>query len=126
MSTLLRSASALVNLHTLDQWRIPGPGGALGDAGCGAFEFTSPFGGVPLRVIASNGMDWDHVSVSTSRRCPTWIEMEWVRDKFFQPWATVVQYSVPRIQHVNVHPYCLHLWRPHRFPNLPLPPVGMV
>lgn len=28
-----------------------------------------------LKVICSNQLGWDHVSVSTEHRCPTWREM---------------------------------------------------
>lgn len=65
-----------------------------------------------LRIIASNGAGWDHVSVSLPDRCPTWDDMEYVRKLFFKPDETVMQLHVPESDHINNHPYCLHLWRP--------------
>lgn len=94
-------------------------GGMRGDDG-GCWIFPGEF-----KVIASWGMDWDHVSVSRDDRCPTYEEMEKVRKLFFRPEETVMQLSVPRSQHINIHPYCLHWWRPQRL-NIPMPPPMMV
>lgn len=69
-------------------------------------------GNAQLRVVASNGVGWDHVSVSLPTRCPTWEEMCWVKDKFFEPEEVVMQLHPARSQYVNNMPYCLHLWRP--------------
>lgn len=88
----------------------------------GAFMFRRR--GTKLRVIASNGEGWDHVSVSTERRCPTWEEMNWIAIKFFGA-EPAYQLHVPEALHVNYHPHCLHWWRPQRA-DLPLPPTWMV
>lgn len=80
---------------------------------------------VRLKVIASSGSDeipWDHVSVSTEVRCPTWAEMSWVKSLFFEEEEIAVEYHPPKSQYVNYHPFCLHLWRPHG-EALPLPPT---
>lgn len=66
-----------------------------------------------LRVIASIGGGWDHVSVSLSDRTPTWYELEFVRKKLFKPNEIVIQFHVPGDKHINVHPHCLHMWREH-------------
>lgn len=68
--------------------------------------------GKRLRVIVSAGGGWDHVSVSCADRCPTWDEMSYVKRLFFYPQETVMQLHVPERQHINCHPFCLHLWRP--------------
>lgn len=65
-----------------------------------------------LRVIASDGLGWDHVSVSRPDRCPTWDEMAFVKKQFFHADETVMQLHVPEAAHINCHPFCLHLWRP--------------
>ena len=78
-----------------------------------------------LTIIASWGMGWDHVSVSLPDRCPTWDEMERVKRAFFQPWEVAMQLHVASADHINCHPYCLHLWRPHGA-EIPLPPKAMV
>ena len=78
-----------------------------------------------LFVIASTGFGWDHVSVSTRTRCPTWGEMEYVKRMFFEDHETAMQLHVPPSDHVNCHPYCLHLWRPQEF-EIPRPPPEFV
>lgn len=64
-----------------------------------------------LKIIASAGMGWDHVSVSLPNRCPTWPEMCLVKDNFFEDEETVIQIHPPKSEYVNHHPYCLHMWR---------------
>ncbi len=70
---------------------------------------------VALLVLASAGTEeipWEHVSVSTKTRCPTWEEMSWVKSLFWDAEELVVQFHPPRSRHVNIHPFCLHLWKP--------------
>jgi hypothetical protein len=74
--------------------------------------FRVPLREVWLTVQASDGGGWDHVSVSLPYRTPTWEEMEYVRSLFFRDDECVMQLSVPRAEHVNVHDHTLHLWRP--------------
>ena len=78
-----------------------------------------------LLVIATDGLGWDHVSVSHPHRCPTWEEMEKVRELFFDDSETVLQFSVPRELHINNHPRCLHLWR-NQAVEVELPPEWMI
>lgn len=89
----------------------------------GAFQFHRK--GVRLSVIISDGGDWDHVSVSCSHRCPNWEEMCWVKEIFFEPTETVVQFHPPESEYVNNHPTCLHMWRPQK-ESVPLPPAIFV
>lgn len=97
--------------------------GVLGDRENGCFVIER--NGVELNVIASSGGGWDHVSVSTKDRCPTWEELEHIRLMFAKPHETWMQLHVPARDHVNCHPFCLHLWRPqHR--ELPRPPASFV
>lgn len=72
--------------------------------------------------IASNGMGWDHVSVSIpgESRCPTWEEMCYIKDQFFNKNEVVIQYHPAEKDYVNDHEFCLHLWRPLAQP-LPVP-----
>jgi hypothetical protein len=65
----------------------------------------------PLVVQASDGGGWEHVSVSLQHRCPTWEEMCFIKDLFWDDSDLVVQMHVPAENYVNYHPYCLHLWR---------------
>ncbi len=78
-----------------------------------------------MAIIASWGGGWDHVSVSFSKRCPTWDEMCMVKDIFWSDEECVVQYHPPRSTYVNNHPYCLHLWKPQGS-IIDVPPTFMV
>jgi hypothetical protein len=95
-----------------------------------------------LRCIASDGSDWDlmqadgfvpkdsipfeHVSVSLNppamTRCPTWEEMCYVKDIFWEPDDVVMQLHPPRSEWVNNHRWCLHLWKAVGI-ELPRPPA---
>ena len=101
--------------------------GGRGDDNGGCFEIPSAhYQGVTLRCIASSGLGWDHISVSTSQpRCPTWREMEQVKRLFFPPNEVAMQLHVANDDHISVHDFCLHIWRPHDV-QIPLPPMGMV
>jgi hypothetical protein len=81
----------------------------------GSFSIRSPVSGQELRCMANAGNEfsegWEHVSVSLINRCPNWLEMSYIKGVFWLPHETVIQFHVPEIDHVNLHPHCLHLWR---------------
>ena len=89
--------------------------------------FRVPFGKITMRVIVGSGDGWDHVSVSIAnkKRNPRWDEMCHVKDLFFDKDEWVVQYHPAESDYVNVHPYVLHLWKPHE-ETIPTPPLYMV
>jgi len=97
--------------------------------------FAIPYRGITLRVLASSGESgrlayghayaWDHVSVSLPNRCPNWPEMSYIKSLFWRDEETVMQLHVPVSDHLNLHPYCLHLWRPLN-ERIPMPPSEMV
>jgi hypothetical protein len=101
----------------------------------GCFILQHPKTKAMLRMIVSNGdykaarvgpeYAWEHVSVSIENRCPTWEEMDYVKDLFWKPDECVMQLHVPKAEHKNCHQYCLHLWRPLET-TIPRPPVGAV
>lgn len=73
-----------------------------------------------LRIISSGRAtstdiqlttSWEHVSVSTKNRCPTWAEMQMIKDVFWLPEELVLQFHPPQSVYVNTHENCLHLWR---------------
>lgn len=96
--------------------------------GCGGM-YMVPYktlnGIVHLKVLVGCGNGWDHISVSLSKRCPTWQEMSFIKSLFFEDDETVMQLHVPSGDHINIHDNCLHLWRPHDL-QIPLPPSVMV
>lgn len=92
--------------------------------------FRLRLNGARLLVIATDGWGeggagWEHVSVSARGRCPTWEEMSWVKELFWDPAETVIQFHPNREVYVNYHPYCLHLWR-HRSQEIELPPASLI
>ena len=98
----------------------------------GLFEFRPTVRRkVSLFAIASDGSDWDtigfpppaweHVSVSTAVRCPTWEEMCEVKSLFWDPEDVVIQFHPPESEYVNCHPFTLHMWRPIGI-DIPRPP----
>jgi len=105
-------------------WGVQPFGGGLAEI-CGAFVMPSPIDNRQLRILASNGDGWDHVSVSLVNRCPRWSEMEHVKRAFFRDDEIAMQLHVPPRDHISLHPFCLHLWRPHEG-AIPLPPPAMV
>lgn len=90
----------------IEERRIAGPPGERAGA------FILKHGSAKLKVLVSDGLGWDHVSVSLATRCPTWEEMCWVKDQFFEPEECVMQLHPAKSEYVNYHQFCLHLWRP--------------
>lgn len=76
--------------------------------------------GQEWNVIASSGLGWEHVSVSSPRRTPPWEIMAAIKDLFWEPEEAVMQLHPPASTYVNHHPHCLHLWRPLDA-SIPLP-----
>lgn len=93
----------------IERYRIQLPGYQRGDDQNGAFQI--PFRGRKLKVIVSSDEGWDHVSVSLPNRTPTWAEMCYIKDIFFDPNETVVQFHPTHEAYINHHPNCLHLWK---------------
>jgi hypothetical protein len=91
----------------------------------GAFTIRSPTDGGTLRIIASHGEGWDHISVSRTNRPPNHREMEAVLAVFAKEDETWMQLHVPATEHINIHPHCLHWWRPQN-QTIPRPPPELV
>lgn len=108
----------------------------------GNFILKSPFGSY-LFIMSSKACDetwkevglplpsFDHVSVSVGgadkqKRLPTWDEMNWVKDLFWDAEETAVQYHPKKSEYVNFNPWVLHLWsipsEPYRLP--PIETIG--
>jgi hypothetical protein len=108
---------------------------------CGYLESTNDYGnsgafllprnrkatGYFFLVIASDGLGWEHISITVipEQRCPTWEEMCYIKSLFWDDEEAVMQLHPPHSTWVNNHPYCLHLWRPIAEP-IALPPPEMV
>jgi hypothetical protein len=95
------------------------------DGAGGYYMVASCVNGEMLGVIASDGLGWDHVSVSGRDRIPSWTEMEQVKRLFFRDNETAFQLHVPPVDHISCCEFCLHLWRPQRG-AIPRPPAILV
>lgn len=130
----------MIDLRDLDAFRdrtverfIAGSD-AIPSSDVGAFQVPSPIDGEPLRCVVSSGRaavrsglpPWDHVSVSRVDRTPWWEEMDAIARLFFREHEHAMQLHVPYSEHVNLHPNCLHIWRPAGMKKIPLPPSSMV
>lgn len=95
----------------------------------GAFMLPPKIGNRRVFTIASNGMGWEHVSVSVRQGkhvlTPNWEEMVYVKATFWGEEDCVIEYHPPKSDYVNLHPNVLHLWRPIGI-EVPRPPVECV
>ena len=97
----------------------------------GAFTLPSCEPGWLLFLIASDGEGWEHVSVHAYRdegrkqRTPTWKEMVYCKDLFWDGEDVVMQLHPRKSQYINCHPFTLHLWRSRTTP-IPEPPAELV
>lgn len=80
---------------------------------------------INLNIIASQDMGWEHVSVSTPSKIPTWEMMCFIKNMFWDETDCVMQLHPPKSDYINNHPNCLHLWRPIE-QEIPTPPSIMV
>jgi hypothetical protein len=121
MRTKLSAEIELCRVHVPEYELSHGPNGA--------FRLPGPCGR-ELKIIGSDAVDpeahgFEHVSVSTERHIPNWLEMCFVKDIFWPEHETVFQLHPPKSDYVNNHPRCLHLWR-HVAQDPPLPPSILV
>ncbi len=71
----------------------------------------------PLQVIATielapDRSRWLHVSVIHRERIPTYGELAKVKREFIGDGRGAIMVFPPQSEHVNIHPNCLHLYRP--------------
>lgn len=117
------------NWTHLEAYRvISGPMSSFPGQLSGAFRI--PRGSWQLIAVADSGAPemgvyWEHVSLRMSSyktdRLPTWTEMCYAKDLFWEETECVVQYHPPKADYVNNHPFVLHLWKPTD-QELPRPP----
>ena len=91
--------------------------GSVLDIGEDGMACIIMYGSVDFKVIASWGGSWEHVSISTATRCPTWQEMCLFKDIFWKDTETVIQYHPAKQNYKNHHKHCLHLMS---YPRLPI------
>ena len=94
------------------------------DGGCGIIRLPrdNKTGFTKASIIWSWGLGWEHVSVCPiNGKMPTWDDMCFIKDMFFEDEDCVVQYHPPKSEYVNNVPNCLHLWKPIG-QEMPMPP----
>ena len=103
-----------MSFHVPEQFRVKtGPLRSTVEHGNnGAFRITSLKFPRAINTIASDGLEFEHVSVSVFNRCPTWQEMCFIKDLFWDPEDCCLQYHPPKSEYVNDHDFTLHIWRP--------------
>lgn len=109
----------------LDAFRVIHP--TLGASAKGSLYgyFVVQLKRASLRIISSGEQhggelgDWEHVSVSLMDRCPTWDEMCFVKDLFWDDEECAVQFHPAKSAYINFMPYCLHLWKSKQAIKLP-------
>lgn len=65
-----------------------------------------------LHFIFSFGGEFEHLSVSTPVKTPTWEQMCKMKEIFWKDDEVCMQLHPKKEEYVNNHPYCLHIWRP--------------
>lgn len=80
-----------------------------------------------LYVFSSQSLGWDHLSISKipkgrKQKLPSWEEMCYIKDLFFDYEERVIQYHPKRSEYINDNPNVLHLWKiqSKEFPSPPL------
>ena len=101
-----------MSFHAPAHYMVAHPVLGIGEGNNGFFVFERD--GIQFRCVASDGMGWEHVSVTlgNKNRIPTWNEMCLVKDLFWDKEDVVIQYHPAKSEYVNFHPRCLHLWKP--------------
>lgn len=96
-------------------------------------EGLNGFGGTVFHPVTRKGLNFilssfggfEHLSVSTPSRCPTWDEMCFMKDTFFDKDEVCYQLHPAEKDYINNHPYCLHIWKSLNV-EIPQPPRFMV
>lgn len=111
-------------MHAPKHLMIDHPLLGIGEGNNGFFRIK--YENIILNIQSSDGLGWEHVSVSVNkRRCPTWEEMCYVKSLFWDDEDCVIQYHPPKSQYVNNCVNCLHMWRPIGV-TIPMPDSSMV
>jgi hypothetical protein len=95
-----------------EKYRVKtGPMASDSSYGCNGYFFI-PKGDTGLNVIASDGMGWEHVSVSKymSEDLPSWYELVMVKNLFWDEEETVIQFIPKKSEHRSIGEV-LHMWK---------------
>ena len=99
-----------MTFHVPEKFRVK-ERSSVANGNNGLFEFYK--NGHVTRCVASDGLGWEHVSVSIQgKKMPGWNLMCYVKDLFWDKSDIVIQYHPAEEDYINFHPACLHLWKP--------------
>ena len=104
-----------------DKWQVD-PINRERFSGSGYLKVSRRLSDAASVIFGSNEEGWEHVSVSFPKRCPTWDEMCVAKDVFWKDDEVCYQLHPARAEYVNIHNYCLHIWRP-KDGNIKVPAV---
>ena len=75
-------------------------------------SFTDPVERKYYFFVFSWGQGWEHLSVSQRNKTPSWDIMCRMKDIFWGEDEVCVEYHPKKEDYVNMHPHCLHIWKP--------------
>lgn len=78
-----------------------------------------------LNFMFSWACGFEHLSVSTTVKTPTWEQMCKMKDIFWREDEVCMQLHPAKENYINNMSYCLHIWRPTN-QEIPTPPNLMV
>lgn len=78
-----------------------------------------------LNFAFSWACGFEHLSVSTTVKTPTWEQMCKMKDIFWNENEVCMQLHPAKENYINNMPYCLHIWKPTT-KEIPTPPNLMV
>ena len=78
-----------------------------------------------LNFMFSWTCGFEHLSVSTTVKTPTWEQMCKMKDIFWRDDEVCMQLHPAKENYINNMPYCLHIWKPIN-KEIPTPPNLMV
>lgn len=126
-----------MSFHVPNEYRLrdhPILGSSDADGNNGFFLIPNDKG--LYAVQASDGLGWEHISVSLQRKykdgtlktlrlCPTWGQMCSMKSVFWDAENIVIQFHPAESDYRNLHEFTLHLWRPVDL-MFPCPPSEMI
>lgn len=63
-----------------------------------------------------DGAWWIHLSISRAKRLPSWEDLVDAKESLLGTDCEAIQVIPKRSEYVNLHPFCLHLWKKEESP----------
>lgn len=88
------------------EWEPPEPFGPDG----WRLQSAVDAGSVIVTVAEHDGVEWIHASIAWARHMPSYDDLVLLHSAVWARRGYAYQVFVPEPEHVNIHPYALHLW----------------